>query len=69
MRSGCAACRPVHRLGLSCGARGARLPQARIDAADCAQALQVARRNVKDYALGKRVRWYTDLSMPCGAPL
>ncbi|MBE0623793.1 MAG: 50S ribosomal protein L3 N(5)-glutamine methyltransferase [Burkholderiales bacterium] len=32
-------------------------PAARIDAADLsAEALQVARRNVKDYALGKRVR-------------
>ena len=32
-------------------------PEARIDAADLsAEALQVARRNVKDYALGKRVR-------------
>ena len=32
-------------------------PDARIDAADLsAEALQVARRNVKDYALGKRVR-------------
>jgi len=32
-------------------------PKARIDAADLsAEALQVARRNVKDYALGKRVR-------------
>lgn len=32
-------------------------PTARIDAADLsAEALQVARRNVKDYALGKRVR-------------
>lgn len=30
---------------------------ARVDAADlCAEALQVARRNVRDYALGKRVR-------------
>jgi len=32
-------------------------PNARIDAADLsAEALQVARRNVKDYALGKRIR-------------
>jgi ribosomal protein L3 glutamine methyltransferase len=32
-------------------------PNARVDAADLsAEALQVARRNVKDYALGKRVR-------------
>jgi len=32
-------------------------PDARVDAADLsAEALQVARRNVKDYALGKRVR-------------
>jgi ribosomal protein L3 glutamine methyltransferase len=32
-------------------------PSARIDAADLsAEALQVARRNVKDYALGKRIR-------------
>ena len=32
-------------------------PDARIDAADLsAEALQVARRNVKDYALGKRIR-------------
>ena len=32
-------------------------PNARVDAADlCAEALQVARRNVKDYALSRRIR-------------
>ena len=56
--------RRVHRVLDLCTGSGClavlaahALPKARIDAGDLSpEALQVARRNVKDYALGKRVR-------------